>query len=187
MTNEPILATKITGPGQRATLSALLGEGMKAVTVRVNDVEGVGGFVLPGDRVDIALTRQADKGVATSDVILQNIRVLAIDQNADDKLDKPAVGRSATLEADTTQAQKIALAQSIGTLSLMLRKAGETGADSTRRIGVADLFQSAAPAPDLPANNRFTTIGVTWAAKKEDYSVPVEGPGKDSLAAVGQR
>ena len=62
-TNEPILSSKITGPGQRATLSATLQNGMKAVTIRVNDVEGVGGFVLPGDRVDVALTRQMDKGV----------------------------------------------------------------------------------------------------------------------------
>ena len=59
--NEAILASKITGPGQRATLSATLQDGMRAVTIRVNDVEGVAGFVLPGDRVDVALTRQVDK------------------------------------------------------------------------------------------------------------------------------
>src|SRR5476651_2688927 len=60
--NEPVLALKITGAGQRATLSALVKPGMKAVTIRVNDVEGVGGFVLPGDHVDVVLTRQIDKG-----------------------------------------------------------------------------------------------------------------------------
>ena len=59
--NEPVLALKITGAGQRATLSALVKPGMKAVTIRVNDVEGVGGFVLPGDRVDVVLTRQPEK------------------------------------------------------------------------------------------------------------------------------
>ena len=59
--NEPVLALKITGPGQRATLSALVKPGMKAVTIRVNDVEGVGGFVLPGDHVDVVLTRQIEK------------------------------------------------------------------------------------------------------------------------------
>ena len=62
--NEPVLSSKITGPGQRATLSAMIGDGMRAVTIRVNDVEGVAGFVLPGDRVDVALTRQADKSAA---------------------------------------------------------------------------------------------------------------------------
>ena len=64
--NEPVLALKITGPGQRATLSALVKPGMKAVTIRVNDVEGVGGFVLPDDHVDIVLTRQIEKGSATT-------------------------------------------------------------------------------------------------------------------------
>ena len=62
--NEPILSSKITGPGQRATLSAMIADGMRAVTIRVNDVDGVAGFVLPGDRVDVALTRQADKNEA---------------------------------------------------------------------------------------------------------------------------
>src|SRR5262249_52381889 len=82
--SEPLLATKTTGPGQRATPSAALTDGMRAVTIRVNDVEGVAGFVLPGDRVDVALTRQNDKG-ATTDVVLQNMRVLAIDQTADER------------------------------------------------------------------------------------------------------
>ena len=59
--NEPVLASKVTGAGQRATLSAMLRDGLKAFTIRVNDVDGVAGFVLPGDRVDVALTRQVDK------------------------------------------------------------------------------------------------------------------------------
>src|SRR3977135_4512292 len=59
--NEPVLASKITGLGQRATLSATIGEGHKAVTIRVNDVDGVAGFVLPGDRVDVMLRRQLEE------------------------------------------------------------------------------------------------------------------------------
>jgi len=88
-TNETILAAKVTGPGQRATLSAMLGEGMKAVTVRVNDVEGVAGFVLPGDHVEVLLTRTGEKNTAVTDVILQDARVLAIDQLADQRTEKP--------------------------------------------------------------------------------------------------
>ena len=61
---------------------------MKAVTIRVNDVEGVGGFVLPGDRVDVVLTRQIDKGSASTEVVLQNARVLAVDQVADERAAK---------------------------------------------------------------------------------------------------
>lgn len=66
--NEPILGWKVTGPGQRATLSAMLRDGLKAVTIRVNDVEGVAGFVLPGDYVDVALTRQNEKKIGRAHV-----------------------------------------------------------------------------------------------------------------------
>ena len=129
--NEPILSSKITGPGQRATLSAMIADGMRAVTIRVNDVEGVAGFVLPGDRVDVALTRQGDKSASTStDVVLQNVKVLAIDQIADERADKPSIARAVTLEVDTNSAQKLALASPVGTLSLMLRKAGEATSEN---------------------------------------------------------
>ena len=94
--NEPVLSVKVTGPGQRATLSALVRPGMKAVTVRVNDVDGVGGFVQPGDRVDVALTRQIDKENASTQVVLQDVRVLAIDQVADERATNPAVAKSVT-------------------------------------------------------------------------------------------
>ena len=124
-TNEAVLASKITGPGQRATLSAMLSDGMKAVTIRVNDVEGVAGFVLPGERVDVVLTRTGEKNNAVNDVVLQNVRVLAVDQLADQRADKPAVVKAVTLEVDPTDGQKIALAATVGTLSLLLRKAGD--------------------------------------------------------------
>src|SRR5436305_7370976 len=133
-TNEPILVTKITGPGQRATLSATLQDGMRAVTIRVNDVDGVAGFVLPGDRVDIALTRQADRSNPTTDVVLQNVRVLAIDQTSDERNEKPSIAKAVTLEVDTTSAQKLALSAAVGALSLMLRRAGDSTPEATRRI-----------------------------------------------------
>jgi len=172
--NEPILATKITGPGQRATLSAVLGDGMKAITIRVNDVEGVAGFVLPGDRVDVVLTRQVNKGAANNDVVLQNIKVLAIDQTADERAEKPSVVKAVTLEVDTVDAQKLALAGAIGTLSLLLRKAGETTEQNTRRVTVSDLGKTGQTSPK---DSNFTTVGVIRASKKELYSVPVEGAG----------
>ena len=124
-TNEAVLASKITGPGQRATLSAMLSDGMKAVTIRVNDVEGVAGFVLPGERVDVVLTRTGEKNNAVNDVVIQNVRVLAVDQLADQRADKPAVVKAVTLEVDPTDGQKMALAATVGTLSLLLRKAGD--------------------------------------------------------------
>ena len=170
-TNEPVLSLKITGPGQRATLSALVKPGMKAVTIRVNDVEGVGGFVLPGDHVDVVLTRQIDKGSATTQVVLQNTRVLAVDQIADERAQKAAVAKSVTLEVDTVDAQKLWLASSVGSLSLLLRKAGETAEVRTRKVTLEDLSTNE-PVAD---KGTTTTVVVTRPAAKQEYTVPAEG------------
>jgi len=170
--NEPVLALKITGAGQRATLSALVKPGMKAVTIRVNDVEGVGGFVLPGDHVDVVLTRQIDKGSATTEVVLQNTRVLAVDQTADERAFKASVAKSVTLEVDTVEAQKVWLASSVGSLSLLLRKAGETAQVKTRKITLKDLGANE-PVGDEKAAT--ATVVVTRASSKQEYTVPAEG------------
>jgi pilus assembly protein CpaB len=173
--NEPVLASKITGPGQRATLSAVIGQGMRAVTIRVNDVEGVAGFVLPGDHVDVLLTQHPDKDKRSgnTDVVLQNIKVLAVDQLADDSSEKPAVMKAVTLEVDTVAAQKLSLAASLGTLSLVLRKAGEASLEGTRRVSVGDLANDA-PTPSGEAS-RYAKVVITRASKREEYSVPTEG------------
>jgi pilus assembly protein CpaB len=175
-TNEPVLASKVTGPGQRATLSAMIGDGMRAVTVRVNDVDGVAGFVLPGDRVDVSLTRQADNKANTNDVVLQGVRVLAIDQVADDRAEKPTVARAVTLEVNTSDAQRLALSSTIGTLSLMLRRAGEANATDTRRLTLSDLFNGGRPTTQKE-QARFATVGVRRAGKRDDVNVPVEDVG----------
>jgi pilus assembly protein CpaB len=166
--NEPLLSLKITGAGQRATLSSLVTEGMKAVTIRVNDVEGVGGFVLPGDRVDVVLTRQTDKEKASTEIVLQNVRVLAVDQSADTSADKPTVAKAVTLEVSTDQAQRVWLASSVGNLSLLLRKAGETAAVSTKRITLSDLDGQAAA-------NDTRRVVVTRGLVKQEYKVPMDG------------
>jgi pilus assembly protein CpaB len=185
--NEPILSSKITGPGQRATLSAVIADGMRAVTIRVNDVEGVAGFVLPGDRVDVTLTRQADKN-NTNDVVLQSIKVLAVDQTADERTDKPAIARAVTLEVNSADAQKLALASTVGTLSLMLRRAGEARSADTRRVTLGDLSNGGAPqAEEGEAPSRFTTIGVRRAGKRDDVSVPIEDAGSTIGAAARGR
>jgi pilus assembly protein CpaB len=183
--NEPVLNSKITGPGQRATLSAVIHEGMKAVTIRVNDVDGVGGFVLPGDHVDIVLTRQGDKNNATNDVVLQSTRVLAIDQLADERTDKPTVAKSVTLEVNTAGAQKLALASSVGTLSLMLRKAGEAHAEFNRRITLSDIGVATAPVVDRSPRDT-TTVSVTRSAVKQEYRVPIEGGASRRMPASGE-
>jgi pilus assembly protein CpaB len=171
--NEPILRSKITGAGQKATLSATIQDGMRAVTVRVNDVEGVGGFVLPGDHVDVLLTRQQERSNGVNDVVIQNARVLAIDQLADDAADRPTVAKAVTLEVDTVSAQKIALASSLGNLSLMLRRAGEQVTDATRRVTTSDLTQTEA-IQRAPEAKRFAKVSVTRGTTKQDYNVASE-------------
>ena len=181
--NEPIVSTKITGPGQKATLSALIEEGMKAVTVRVNDVDGVAGFILPGDRVDVLMTRNADNN-GTTDVVLQNVKVLGIDQLADARAEKPTVAKAVTLEVDTISAQKLALASSAGNLSLMLRRAGDTAEVVSRRISITDIGTRGAGQPTATARGSFTTVRVMRAEKNSEYSVPVEVLGGAQMNAA---
>lgn len=154
--NEPILRGKVSGPGQRATLSNMLGEGMKAVSIKINDVAGVGGFVMPGDYVDILLVveeRDADdrkkpKLPGFSDLLLERVRVLAIDQSFDLKQEQPKLGNTVTVEVAIADAQKIALAQSIGKLSLVLRAATQMDiGHKSRRMLVSDLGDSGDKAP----------------------------------------
>lgn len=140
---EPILPSRVSGFGARATLSTKLGDDKRAFSIRINDVSGVAGFLLPGDRVDVLLTRQLDnrKDRAT-DVILQNVVVLGIDQLADEDREKPRVARTATVEVTPEQAQKLALAQQVGSLSLALRNVGEAEEAKVRTVRIDDLVQS---------------------------------------------
>ena len=174
--NEPVLSWKITGPGQRASLSALIAEDMKAVTIRVNDVLGVAGFVLPGEHVDILLTRTeiqeaGDRAPvrknAFTDVLLQNVRVLAVDQLADDRTEEPTPAKAVTIEVTTEQAQKLMLASSVGQLALALRSAGSTSDEASRRIAVGNLNSSS------PSSSSSTAmVVVTREITRSDYSVP---------------
>jgi len=144
--NEPVVKSKISGFGYRATLSQIIGEGKRAVTIRVNDVASVGGFVLPGDEVDVVHSYQAGDDIldSISNIILQNVRVLAIDQIADESQEGAIVGKAATVEVTPEEAQKIALAAKVGSLSLALRRLSaedldEEVIDLTKTIEVSDL------------------------------------------------
>lgn len=127
--NEPILAGKISGEGKGASIAALLPDGKRAAAVRINDVSGVAGFIQPNDSVDVLVTRsvvgQNNNGQQLTDVLLQNARVIAIDQDSKGEEGKPAVAKTATLEVTPLDAQKLALGQQVGSLSLVLRKPGD--------------------------------------------------------------
>lgn len=127
---EPLLSTKISGADGRATLSANLPVGKLAYAVPITDVSGVGGFVRPGDTVDVILTRPIPGDGATgndkmTDVVVEAAPVLGIDQNSDPKDTKAVPARTATLEVTTLQAQKLALSIQLGQLSLALRNVAD--------------------------------------------------------------
>jgi len=123
---EPVLADKVSGKDGRATLAANLPVGMRAVSIPITEVSGVSGFALPGTTVDVLLTRKipgdgSDEQDQMVDVIMENVQILAINQLADSKDGKPKPGKTATLQTDLYGAQRLTLAQRIGTLSLVLR------------------------------------------------------------------
>lgn len=150
--NQPLLAADMTGEGQTASIAALLPDGMRAASVRINDVSGVAGFVKPNDTVDVLITRQAigpnrdGANAQVTDVLLQNVRVVAMDQNAETKNDAAptaTVSRTATLEVSPLDAQKLALGQQLGQLSLVLRKPGvEQNIPAVETVSLADLRYS---------------------------------------------
>lgn len=174
--NEPILSSRISGEGGRATLSATIAEGHRAVAIRVNDVVGVAGFVLPGDFVDVLLTRPEgrsynDQSMRT-DLLIAGVRVLAIDQIANESRNDPQVARAVTIEVTPEDGQKVALAGQIGTLTLALRRADEirdSAAPSADTIRIQDLRAAAeaqarrpapAPRPRQPARASGPTVEI---------------------------
>ncbi len=151
---EPVMKAKVSGFGERATLSRRVASDKRAVSIRINDVSGVAGFLLPGDHVDVMLTRQVGDERVT-DVILQNMTILGIDQLSDDDRDKPVLARTATVEAATDEAQKLALAQELGSLSLALRNAESIEKVTTNRVGARDLVSIREKPPQQPVTVRI--------------------------------
>ena len=174
--NEPVLKSKITGEGERLTLAAMISPGMKAVSFVSSDAQGVGGLVQPNDRVDVLLTQQPQSEEATADVVIQNVRVLAVDQTIDKLNERPILAKVITLEVALEHAQRVALAAQVGKLTLALRRPGETALPVTGRVTAKDL----ASGYDRDAQTAGTgkaraTVTVRRGGKAEDYDVPVDG------------
>lgn len=117
---EPVLSDRISDHVGGSTLSAIVEPNKRAISVRVNDVVGVAGFLLPGNRVDVLATRK-EKHRAVTSTILENIKVLAVDQTASTEKDKPVVVRAVTLEMTPEETEKLVKAREEGTLQLTLR------------------------------------------------------------------
>lgn len=119
--NEIIISQHINAPGQGATLATLIPEDKRAVTIRVNDVIGVAGFLLPGNRVDILNTVKYGQNSASTTTVLKDIKVLAVDQTARTKENKPIIVRAVTLELSPKEAEKLLSANTRGAIQLALR------------------------------------------------------------------
>lgn len=172
---EPVLKDRISGFGGRATLSTVIEDGMRAVTIRVNDVNGVAGFILPGDRVDVLLTRDwsnnqkgRNGGNPITNVLMQNIKVLGVDQLSNTEKDKPKVARSVTMEVTTDQSQKLALASQVGSLSLTLRNMTNADATSHRLVRVRDLVDDGLQKPKPKVSKKKRRSTYTRRKKKEN-------------------
>lgn len=181
---EPVLAVKLTGENGRAGLAGIIAEGMRAVTIPVDMVNGVGGFVMPGDRVDIVLTRKdREEGGQFAMIIMENVKVLSIDQEADTRADAPKVAKTVTLETDAGGAQKLALATSLGRISLLLRGAGDEETVRAGELSGDDLDgrqtpRTASAGDDgffsfLKQEKRFATVTVVKREETVTHSVPV--------------
>lgn len=183
--NEPVLASKISGEGQGASIAALLPEGMRAATVRINDVSGVAGFIQPNDSVDVLITRTPPgANQQLTDVLLQNVRVIAIDQEAKNSDGTPKLARTATFEVTPIDAQKLALAQEAGNLSLVLRKPGEQNNPVVETVSMNDLRYNMYGGARYPAP---ASVGNYGAALTEGITVPKPTPAPRRAAAAPKK
>ncbi len=163
---QPITKGALVGPNDRGFLAAALGPGMRAVTVPVSVTSGVGGFIFPGDRVDMVLTQTVSGGgegapLRVSETIVRNLRVLATDQRIDGK---NAEGKTevktfatVTFEATPKISEKIAVAQSLGTLSLSLRSIADNTAELERAVAAGEV---SVPAGTNPAEERKMLLAI---------------------------
>lgn len=200
--NEPILRSKISGEGGRAAISAVLDPTKRAVAVRVGDVAGVAGFVLPGDVVDVLITRTPMVANGSSqqitDILLQKVRVIAIDQDASDSTDKPAIGKTATLEVAQVDAQKLALAQQVGQLSLALVNPASETSPTVETVSTDDLRDGAYVGGYSDGAPRYQPGPISYApptaprmppkppAPNPDLTVMIVRGTKDSSYEVGR-
>jgi pilus assembly protein CpaB len=186
--NEIILATAVTGGAGRLASSTLLGPDMRAVAVPLNETAGAGGFLAPGDRVDVLVSKSFEDEVSVTTAVVQGARVLAVGQNSDTSNSEPNVAKSATIEVTPDEAQKVALAQTVGTVMLALRSTGDEAQMPLRASTALDLFggyarakpapreaaaPGAAPAgPPRPPKPTGPQVSVVRGTETTSYQVP---------------
>jgi pilus assembly protein CpaB len=143
---EPIMSAKLSSPGERVTIVQRLTPGYRAAAISVDAATAVGGFVAPGDRVDILMTLGGGSELRAV-TVLQNVRVIGIDQSSEEEQGAPKVVRTITVEVLPDDVQRIILAQTAGQLSLSLRDLEAPDYAPLQQIQLSDLFDTAEPAP----------------------------------------
>lgn len=141
---ELLLTNKISDFGEKVTIVQSLAPGHRAMAIEVNAETAVGGFVTPGDYVDVLLTHGRNDTLSAV-TILQGVRVIGVDQDADEQNDQPGIARTVTVEVTPEDGQRLALAQHAGTLSLTLRTQSEPADAPIESIRLSDLLQDVAP------------------------------------------
>ena len=202
---QPVTRGSLVGPNDRGFLAAALGAGMRAITVPVNVSSGVAGFVFPGDHVDLVLTQQVQGGgdgpaLKVAETIIRNLRVLATDQRITDKdqdgKTQVRTFSNVTLEVTPRIAEKIAVAQSLGSLSLSLRSIADNSADIERAVAAGDVKVPAGASPDqekqmlmamanrpIDSNTTFTTGGDV--SRFQRRTVPAKAASEPAPGSAG--
>jgi pilus assembly protein CpaB len=173
---EPIMEAKLAPPGTKGGLSAVVADGKRAMTVRVNDVVGVAGFALPGTYVDVLVNTQEEgaksnstKDHSISKIVLERILVLAVAQESSRDDTKPKVVNAVTLELSPDQAEMLDLARSVGTLSLVLRN--QVDPNPVMTVGATKSLLLNAPPPPAP-------VAVPQPAPRPKRKQVVAAPGE---------
>jgi len=186
---EPVLEAKLAPVGTSGGLSAVIAEGRRAITVRVNDVIGVAGFALPGNYVDIIVNTQKDaernsnKDQNISKIVLERILVLAVAQEVGRDETKPRVVNAVTLEVTPEQAEKLDLARSVGSLSLALRNQIDPQPGTTEGATKASLLEekpakaAAAPVAVVASSNPLPVKARATPAKPRVAAKPINNTG----------
>ncbi|OYX42326.1 MAG: Flp pilus assembly protein CpaB [Rhodobacterales bacterium 32-67-9] len=149
---ELILSSKVSDFGEKVTIVQSLGENTRAMAIKVEAETAVGGFVTPGDSVDIVLTQGRDATLRAV-TILQNIRILGVDQDADRQSDQPEIAKTVTVEVTPEQGQTLALAQKAGTLSLSLRTLDNAVDQPLDSIRLSDILRDKSPVTEVVAKS----------------------------------
>lgn len=186
--NEPILAAKLAPKGSAPVMSMNVRPGMRAISVKSDEVVGVGGFLVPGDRVDVLVTRTIGDGANPPTIVqslAENVAVLGVDQI--DETDKPVVAKAITLEVTAEQAQTISLAKAVGAITLTLRQSTDSTVLAKKVMSAADLDPVAAPKPVAPAPKPKAAKKPSEPAKPAGSEIVVtRGTATASYTVAGQ-